>query len=89
LWSGAIRAGGYRLPTYFNDQVTGVNDIDRTELLTLAVISYRGCEFDLSNPHERPLLAQIAVNHLDAHLQKLGIYDGQLNTLAVFAPIRV
>jgi hypothetical protein len=38
---------------------------------------------------ERPLLTQIAVNHLDAYLHKLGIYDGQLNTLAVFAPIRV
>jgi Lipase (class 3) len=56
LWSGAIRAGGDRLPTYFNDQVTGVNDMDPTELLTLAAISYRGCEFNLSNPHGRKIV---------------------------------
>jgi hypothetical protein len=36
---------------------------------------------------ERPLLTQIGINHLDIYLQKLGIYDAEVNTLALFKAI--
>jgi hypothetical protein len=43
-------------PDYFRAVYKGVNEMDATELLTLAALSYRGCEFNLSNPHGRKIV---------------------------------